>query len=232
MKRLLSYAMCLLMLASCGSSPSEPLTTEQKTKYSVLGVVSLGIGAGLYKLFKESKAPTESELIPDIDTTGDIVQLGGVLVNPKQSLHVAHWPIKTNQRVRFDGRGGVTTYRHIITKEDLGYDLAILTFDEPLDTSIHSVMPIGKALPDTPTTAQRFADRPWRGYYVTVTSGNIIRLSTTKDTRFVSGDSGKKLTQIQNDRQVVVGLVSTEKGRSPNLYKLYGAYLEKQNSPK
>lgn len=221
-----------LFLVSCGSNP----TTEQKTKYTVLGVATLGVGAGIFKVIKEKGAPTESELISDIDTSGDIFHLGGVLVNSRQSLHVTHWPIEKNseseynQIVRFDGKGGVKSFRTIINKEVIKDDLCILTFDEPLDTTVHSIMPIGVALPNTPTTAQRFPNRPWRGYYVTSTGGDIIKLSTTKETRFVSGDSGKKIVQIQNNRQVVVGLLSTVKGTSPNLHKLYGEYLKKKRS--
>lgn len=228
MKRLIIFLLCV-SLVSCSN-----LNTENKDKAGVIGAVGLASAiSGFFfyqrhKLNEKKNRPKVSEVIENIDTTGDMFHLGGVLVNPTQSLHVQHWPVRKNQTVRFNGKNGKVSNRVVVSKVNLGNDLSILTFDKPLDTDYHSVMPIGEALPDTPTTVQRFGERASRGYFVEDYEGVFLQLSTTLETFLESGDSGKKWIQIQDGKQVVVGLNSTQKGKGPNLYKIYNDYLSKQ----
>lgn len=192
----------------------------------------LVIGAGLYKVSSDNKREKEnqsSEVIQDIDTSGTILQLGGMLVNDYQFLHVSHWPYQYNQVVNLKTKDGETITRHLINKEDLGSDLSLLTLDKPIDLNDHTILPIAKAKLNTPTTAFRLYRNPVGTYISGRDDKDRVKLNLPKNNRHERGDSGKMSVQVHNGKHVVVTFNSTANGWGPDIHTIWNRYLNQTN---
>jgi len=176
---------------------------------------------------KGPKIPRVTTLIENIDRSGTLYHLGGMLINDHQLIHVSHWPVKIGQSVRLQGKNGARTFRNVLSKEALGKDLCILTLDKPVDTNNHTILPVAEPIIGAPTTVLRFEDRPRRGTSVVGYGyAGRLKLALTKDNYLVGGDSGKAWIQVQDGKHVVVGLNSTTKGYGPPVHKLLTEWLK------
>ena len=169
----------------------------------------------------DKKSTPKYTLIPDIDLSGTLHHLGGMLINDYQLIHVTHWPTKEGQKVFFVGKDKKRVYRNIAKIEDLGNDLCILSLDKPVDLNNHTIYPVAKPVLGANTTVLRFEDRPRRATAVqSYHAKGRAKLSLNKDTLLVGGDSGKAWIQIQNGKMVCVGLNSTTHGYGPPVWDL------------
>ena len=169
----------------------------------------------------DKKSTPKFTLIPDIDLSGTLHHLGGMLINDYQLIHVTHWPTKEGQKVFFVGKDKKRVYRNIAKIEDLGNDLSILSLDKPVDLNNHTIYPVAKPIIGAPTTVLRFESRPRRA--TTVQSYHPkgrAKLALTPSTYLVGGDSGKAWIQIQDGKKVCVGLNSTTWGFGPPVWDL------------
>tara|TARA_R110000823_G_scaffold311067_2_gene436318 strand:- start:51 stop:653 length:603 start_codon:yes stop_codon:yes gene_type:complete len=165
-------------------------------------------------------------LIENIDRSGTLHHLGGMLINDHQLIHVTHWPVKIGQPVRLPGKNGINTFRNVLSKEVLVLDLCILTLDEPVDLNNHTIIPVAEPIIGQPTTILRFEARPRRGTSIVGYGyAGRLKLALTSANYLESGDSGKAWIQVQQGKHVVVGLSSTTKGYGPPVYKLLTEWL-------
>ena len=169
----------------------------------------------------DKKSTPKYTLIPDIDLSGTLHHLGGMLINDHQLIHVTHWPTKEGQKVFFVGKDKKRVYRNIAKIEDLGNDLCILSLDKPVDLNNHTIYPVAKPVIGANTTVLRFEDRPRRATVVQAYSAKgRAKVALNKNTLLVGGDSGKAWIQIQNGKKVCVGLNSTTYGYGPPVWDL------------
>jgi len=175
---------------------------------------------------KRPKAPFVTPIIENVDRSGTLHHLGGMLINDHQLIHVTHWPVKMGWPVRLRGIDGVNTHRTIIDKEVIGMDLCVLTLNEPVDLTNHTIIATADPILHIPTTVFRFEDRPIRG--TSVRGYDVIgrvSLNLTKETLLESGDSGKIAVQRQNGSLYVVTLNSTAGGKGPPVHRLLTEWL-------
>lgn len=170
--------------------------------------------------------PLHTEVIPNIDRTGEMFQLGGTLFTPDSALHVTHWPVKIGQVVKFRRKDGDWSHVKVIKKEVIEGDLCRLYFDKELDMKQHTILPIAPAMPGPVTTGRldgelvgfSFEGRRHDDYgdYVV----RRIKIKTSDDHKLISGDSGKRWVQVHRGEHVVVGFNSTSKGWSPDVWEI------------
>lgn len=175
---------------------------------------------------KKPSAPKVTKLIHPIDTSGTLHHLGGMLINDHQLVHVTHWPTRPGQPVFFVSKDNQRVYRTILSIEDLGTDLCVITLDSPVDINNHTIIPIAKPIIGIPTTVLRFESRPRRA--TSVAGYDYIgrpKLALTSSTFLESGDSGKAWIQIQDGKQVCVGLNGTRRGYGPPVFELLTEWL-------
>lgn len=173
------------------------------------------------------RAPKVTPIIENVDLSGTLHHLGGMLINDHQLIHVTHWPVPIGYPVRLRGIDGVNTHRTIINKEDLGKDLCVLTLDKPVDLTKHIIIPTAEPIIGIPTTVFRFEDRPIIGTSVAgFDHGGRVKLNLSEGRYLEPGDSGKISVQRQDGSLYIVTLNSTTKGFGPPIHKILTEWLE------
>ena len=211
MKKLFTLTSCLL-LTSC--------SLKQIVVTSTAGAVAIGAAVvGKSKLDN----PETTKVIENIDTTGTIRSLGGMLVDDRHFLHVSHWPHKIGQTITLTGKDGKIVTRNIVSKTLIHDDLSIIEIT-PVDLNNHTLLPIAAAKLRVPTTVLRIVKEPF-GTIVKAKSDKYLSLNPAR-WQINYGDSGKAWIQEQNGKHVVVGLTSTQRGTGPNLHKLYTEFKQ------
>ena len=196
-------------------------SSARKIILATLAIVVVAILAGCSSSKERPTYPKVTPVIENVDLSGTLHHLGGMLINDHQLIHVTHWPVKIGQPVKLIGRDGVSSRRLILSMEDLGKDLTILTLDAPVDLNNHTILPVAKPILGIPTTVFRFEDRPVRGTSVVGQDyAKRYKLNLSEATYLEGGDSGKIWVQVQEGKHVVVGLNSTTKGFGPPVYEL------------
>jgi hypothetical protein len=190
-------------------------------------IIPLCVAVSSCSIFnKRDKAPTVTPIIENVDRSGTLHHLGGMLINDHQVIHVTHWPVKIGYPVRLRGIDGVNTHRTIIEKEDIGEDLCVLTLNEPVDLTNHTIIATADPIFHIPTTVFRFEDRPIRGTSVRgYDKLGRVSLSLTPETYLEPGDSGKISVQRQDGSLYVVTLNSTTSGKGPHVHRLLSEWI-------
>lgn len=172
-------------------------------------------------------APKVTTIIENVDLSGTLHHLGGMLINDHQLIHVTHWPVPNGYPVRLRGIDGVNTHRTIINKEDLGKDLCVLTLDKPVDLTNHIIIPTAEPIIGIPTTVFRFEDRPIIGTSVVgFDYAGRVKLNLSEGRYLEPGDSGKISVQRQDGSLYIVTLSSTKLGFGPPIHKILTKWLE------
>lgn len=156
-----------------------------------------------------------------VNETGQARPIKGQLITPDTLAHSTHWPHRIGDRVAFLGRDGKMTYRLIESKDNLGFDLSLITLDEPVDEKNHFIAPVGAPQVGEPVTIFRHWGREPLGTIMReVSPGEIFGWS--KKTHIISGDSGGAWYQLIDGRPHLVGLShrAGQGGRSPNLHAI------------
>ena len=116
------------------------------------------------------------------------------------------------------------TYRTIARKENLGFDLALIRLDAPVDVGNHFIAPVGEPQLNKPLTIFRHWGRAPLGTVMRkIKNGEIF--GWTKKSNIISGDSGGAWYQLIQGKPHLVGLSHRAGlgGRSPNLHYLLTA---------
>lgn len=216
--RFITYILCLSLMVGCSWSPTAKMITFLGTTIAVGAVVAGSNGN------KNKKISTPDEINESM--SGTMLALGGVLINSTTVVHVAHWPIKENQQVGFRGNNGQVSYRNIVKKtvispNNTGADIAILTLDSPLDLSNHDILEFREPKVGDMVTIYRI-NRPPFNTEISSVGDDIIRAKAgnADESEIESGDSGKLWISRNNGKVYVVSLTSKGWwGEGPNLYR-------------
>lgn len=221
MKKLLLQLTTILLLASCSLSPGVKMA----------GVLVGAVGAGFVMREHNEKKHEKKVTVPDAGVTspltGAIAQLGGMLYDERNVIHVTHWPIKLNQTVYLYDKEGKKVKRTIIKKTvlaDKGYgeaDISILTLNQPVDLTKHDIIPISKAEVGEAVTIFRIRRDPFGTEIRNITDQTIdARAGGAEDSAIESGDSGKAWIARRGGKNYLISLTSRGYwGNGPNLYK-------------
>lgn len=203
-KRVVILILCL-SLASCSSNKLRFIGAAA----AIAGGVALASGEG-------GKKPANS--IIKLDQSGTLIELGGAIISETEVLHVTHWPTREGQKIQARTNDGGKFVTFITSKEDLGFDLSILTVDPPFDLSNHNILPIGEAAHGKPVTVERLRRKPF-STIVTGSDSGSIKIQTRRG--FIEdGDSGKRWIQIIDGKPHVISLTYLHHGVGPSLFDL------------
>lgn len=176
-------------------------------------------------IFKDCKRDRD---IPEIDTSGTLIGLGGVLYNESTVIHVNHWPTKVGDLVRLRNKSGKLVERRIKKKKLVEDDVNLLFLDEPVNIQDHHIFKIIK-----PSYKEVFVLRLNRE--PTVICANYINPVLIEGdanwqfgeggingfNQIRSGDSGKAWLQYKDGELGVIGLSSKgNRGTSYILHKM------------
>jgi hypothetical protein len=168
-----------------------------------------------------ARIPYKSAKTFEVNATGQARPIKGQLIAADLLAHSTHWPHRIGDRVAFLGRDGKMIYRVIFDKENFGFDLALLTLDEPVEVGNHFIAPVGEARVGEPVTIFRHWGREPLGTIMRkITPGEIF--GWTKKKNIISGDSGGAWYQLIEGKPHLVGLSHRAGlgGRSPNLHAI------------
>lgn len=166
------------------------------------------------------------------DLSGTLGNPGGmILPGGAAAIHVAHWPLNKGDKITLRTKNGKRLIRTIEKKENRGGDVAVLTFDRPINPTQHNLIPIAPGRRG-PVTILRL-DRPPLTAEITRTGQGLRADLDFEDTiegkalktgtnSLRHGDSGKIWLQNIDRQTSVVGLTSRGTNhQSPNLtYRL------------
>lgn len=164
---------------------------------------------------------------PEINTTGTLMDLGGMLYNDRVVIHVDHWPTKIGQTVYLTTTEGKRISRKIKDIKLVKFDVNLLFLDEPVNFKEHVVYNIIK-----PSYSEIYVLRLWRPT-TTICAKSIKESSVIGDADYKlgqndinggtnqirSGDSGKGWFQYEDGELGLIGL--STKGNKGLAYSLY-----------